>query len=401
MAEDLAKIQRIARVAVAFTPGAPIDDFALFAGRFNQVQDVVSAVVQKGQHVALYGERGVGKTSLANVLSDLFRATDLPQFTAAKVNCNTEDNFTSLWCNVFRELGEDVPGAVLSPEDIRYRLAALDPPALIVLDELDRLEDDEALTMLADTVKTLSDNVVPSTVVFVGVAQSIGDLIGEHESIARALIKVRMPRMTQRELHEILEKGSEPAGISFTPDAAGQIVALSHGLPHFTHLLALHAGQRVVQDDREVVEIEDVIAALPTAVHRHVIEEDYLRATHSPHADNLYSRVLLACAVAPQDQFGYFKAGAIRDPLQIIAGRRLDIPAFARHLNHFLADDRGPVLYRIGTKRRYIYRFRDPLLQAYVILNAIARGLVNEEQMAKLEIGVTTPDEPNETEQLF
>jgi hypothetical protein len=275
------------------------------------------------------------------------------------------------------------------------------PPALIVIDELDRLEDDEALTLLADTVKSLSDHTVPSTLVFVGVAESIGDLIGEHESIARALIKVRMPRMTHRELREILEKGSEPAGITFTGDAIEHIVALSRGLPHFTHLLALHAGQRAVQNDRHEVNIGDVIGCLPAAVHRHVVEEDYLKATHSPHSDNLYSRVLLACALAPQDQFGFFTAGSIRDPLEVIAGRRLDIPAFARHLNHFQELDRGPVLSRVGVPRRYLYRFRDPLLQTYVILNAIARGLVTGDQLDKLEVGVTTPDESSETEQLF
>ena len=82
--EDLpngvAKIQRLTRVAQAFTPSAPIDDLELFAGRLQQVQVVVNAVVQKGQHVALYGERGVGKTSLANILGDLFNAPDDRRF---------------------------------------------------------------------------------------------------------------------------------------------------------------------------------------------------------------------------------------------------------------------------------------------------------------------------------
>lgn len=104
MAADEAKLQRLTRVAVAFTPGAPIDDLALFAGRIPQAQDVVSAVVQKGQHVALYGERGVGKTSLANVLPILFRARDLPRFVPVRVNCSTDDTFQSLWRNIFRAL---------------------------------------------------------------------------------------------------------------------------------------------------------------------------------------------------------------------------------------------------------------------------------------------------------
>ncbi len=401
MGEDLAKIQRLARVAQAFTPGAPIDDFALFSGRFSQIQDVISAVVQKGQHVALYGERGVGKTSLANVLADIFKAEDLPQFTAVKVNCNTEDNFSSVWRNIFREAGVSLEGHEFTPEDIRFRLMDFDPPALIVIDELDRLEDDLALTLLADTVKALSDHVVSSTLVLVGVAQSITDLIGEHESIARSLVKVAIPRMTQAELQDILKNGGEMAGITFADDASEHIVSLSRGLPHFTHLLGLHSGQHTVADDRLEVRMEDVVTAIRGAVERHVVEDDYVRATHSPHADNLYPHVLLACALAPQDQFGFFTAGAVRDPLEVIAGRRLDIPAFARHLNHFLQPDRGSVLFRVGSPRRYRYRFRDPLLQTYVILNALSSKMVSEDQATELLIGITTPNESIEPRQLF
>jgi hypothetical protein len=42
---------------------------------------------------------------------------------------------------------------------------------------LDRLEDDDALTALADTLETLSDHAVTSTLVLVGVARSIGELV--------------------------------------------------------------------------------------------------------------------------------------------------------------------------------------------------------------------------------
>jgi hypothetical protein len=140
----------------------------------------------------------------------------------------------------------------------------------------------------------------------------------------------------------------------------------------------------------------------PGAIEKHLTETDDIKATHSPHSDNLYPHVLLACALAPQDQFGYFTAGAIRAPLEVIAGRRLEIPAFARHLNRFLQAERGSVLEREGSPRRYVYRFRDPILQTYVILNAIARGLVTSDQLSKLEILPPTRNaRPDEREQLF
>jgi hypothetical protein len=52
-----------------FTPGAPINEKDLFAGRSEQVEKIIDAVSQRGCHAILYGERGVGKTSLSNMIS--------------------------------------------------------------------------------------------------------------------------------------------------------------------------------------------------------------------------------------------------------------------------------------------------------------------------------------------
>jgi Cdc6-like AAA superfamily ATPase len=378
-----AKIERIAAVARAFTPGAPVGRLDMLAGRMEQLTDVVSAVSMRGQHVGLYGERGVGKTSLASVLAEFFSDAGVPEdFRPATVNCSTDDSFQTIWENAFAELELEVGEFEhFAPESVRRRLQALDPPALVVLDELDRLEDDDALTALADTIKTLSDHAVPTTLVLVGVARSIGELVGEHASIVRALVQIEMPRMTRAELSEILAKGCNQAGLTATPDAVREIATLSEGLPHYTHLLGLHAGQRAVQDDRTDVTVADVQAAIPKAVNRHTILSDFQRATRSARKDALFSQVLLACALAPKNQLGFFTSGAIRDPLELIAGRRLDIPAFSNHLSQFLEPERGAVLQREGSSRRYFYRFTDPILQPYVVLNGLAEGLISNEQL--------------------
>src|SRR5262245_37582556 len=62
------------QASTVFSPSAPIDQRSLFAGRLAQFTDVINAVNQKGQHVILFGERGVGKTSLASVISGMYRA---------------------------------------------------------------------------------------------------------------------------------------------------------------------------------------------------------------------------------------------------------------------------------------------------------------------------------------
>jgi energy-coupling factor transporter ATP-binding protein EcfA2 len=384
LTSELPKLQRLARVARAFTPSTPVSQLDMLAGRYDQIVTVMNAVSQAGQHVGLYGERGVGKTSLANVLAELFDAEGLPHYQAVLVNCATEDTYATLWRNIFRELRVelDEPPA---PESIRRALAEIDPPPLIVIDELDRFEDDDGLTLMADTVKTLSDHAITATIVFVGVARSIGELMGEHQSIVRNLIQVEMPRMSHKELREILDRGCERALLQVDDSAADRVAALSEGLPHYTHLLGLHAGQRTAQDDRNEIMVEDVNAAIPLAVAGHTIQSAYLRATESPRKGNLFPQVLLACALVEKNQHGFFSAGAIRAPLEVIAGRRIDIPQFSRHLSHFLGSERGSVLQREGVPRRWFYRFSDPILQPYVILKALSDGLLTEEQLAKVQ----------------
>ena len=399
-------MRRVALVGQAFTPSAPVNRLDMLAGRSAQILEVATAATQRGRHVALYGERGVGKTSLANVLREFFGADDLPSFQAAIVTCSTDDTFQSLWRRALLDLDIEMPDYEIQPDTVRRELERRDVPALIVIDELDRLDDDLALTLIADTIKSLSDHAVESTVVLVGVARSISGLIGEHESIGRALAQVEMPRMSRRELQEALEVGCNKAKLSIRPDAADEITGLSEGLPHYTHLLGLHAGQRVVQDDREEITLGDVKASIPAAVRGHTIGDAYQRATRSAHKDALFQHVLLACALAPKNELGFFTAGSIRDPLEVIAQRRLNIPAFSRHLSQFLEPERGAVLFREGAPKKYFYRFTEPIFQPYVILRGVSEGLISEDKVRHLQNRENpepppTEHETSEPQQLF
>jgi Cdc6-like AAA superfamily ATPase len=385
MSIEMSKDQRLMRVAQAFRPAAPVDDLELFAGREAQRQEIVGAIAQAGYHVALYGERGVGKTSLARVSVELFDRPGGVRFRSAMINCHTDDNFDSLWQTIFKRLGRSLDGEKLAPEDVRYEIEELDLPALIVIDELDRLEDDPSLTLLADTIKTLSDNAVPSTLVLVGVANSIGELIGEHESIVRNLAQIEMPRMKAEELRGVLRKGCEHAAIGIEDGAVDRIVALSEGLPHYTHLLGFRAAERAVQEDRDTVTLHDLDEALPRAVKGHTIQSEYVKAVRSSQPGNLYREVLLACAVAPKNGLGYFTSGQVREPLAVIAGRRLDIPAFSKHMKEFLDPRRGSVLRREGKPRGYSYRFSDPMMQPYVVMSSLTDGLIANEQLSRLQ----------------
>jgi Cdc6-like AAA superfamily ATPase len=400
------KLQLIGKLGTIFSPGAPVDKYALFAGRTSQVRDVLNAVNQRGQHVILFGERGVGKTSLANVLSEIVGAVGVSSLRSGTINCDGTDDFSTLWRKAFRELEvaiENQPvgfarptesshrtlnefaGDAPGPEDIRFVLSRIGR-TIIIIDELDRIRARQITTLLADTIKTLSDHSVPATIVLVGVADSVDELIAEHRSIERALVQVRMPRMSEEELFEIVDKGVAAAAMQCDPEVREQIARLSQGLPHYTHLLALHAAQTAVMQDRLNVQLPDLEKAIQLAVDKaqQSIVSAHHRATSSHHKDNIFGRVLLACALAQTDQLGYFAAADVRQPLSIIMGRTYDIPAYSRHLNDFCENTRGPVLQKAGSPRRIRFRFLNPMMQPFVIMHGIATRVIDRKTVDQL-----------------
>ena len=71
-----------------FTPSTPLSESDLFAGRILQIEKMLEATSERGKHVILFGERGVGKTSLAKLFSSFFPKT-LRHVYAVRAQCDT------------------------------------------------------------------------------------------------------------------------------------------------------------------------------------------------------------------------------------------------------------------------------------------------------------------------
>ena len=89
-----------------------------------------------------------------------------------------------------------------------------------------------------------------------------------------------------------LTRGFARTDLRITPEARTRIIQLSEGLPHFVHLIALHAGELAVQNDDQEVSLRDVNDSLANAVRAHSLAVEYDEATRSPQKANLYERAL-------------------------------------------------------------------------------------------------------------
>jgi len=387
------------RAGTVFTPAVPVSEKAFFAGRMEQIRRAVDAINQRGLHVIIYGERGVGKTSLANILASRIEAR-VPVL-SPRVNCDSTDSFASLWQKALtqvnmirrkRSLGfrgdtreepmtaDDTLDEPATPDAVRRVLARLAEEQIVVIifDEFDRVTNESARRAMADTIKALSDHDIRATIVIVGVADTVGGLIAEHRSIERALAQIPMPRMARPELEEILTRNTAELGMAIDDEARNRIATLAQGLPHYVQLLGLHAARHALDSHRLRIDGTDVLPAMVQAVEQaqQSLQDDYRLATSSPQKGNLYSQVLLACSLAPTDEFGYFAASDVREPLTKIMGKRYDIPRFARHLNDFCQPTRGGILRKSGRKHQHFYRFDSPLMQPLVIMKGMIDGRI-------------------------
>lgn len=389
-----------AAVLSAFTPGLPVNHLDLLAGRSQQITKILEAVISPGQHATIYGERGVGKSSLANLVYDMVFASGQQNYIPVRINCSVSMTFSDIWLEIFRQLEEMTEAKDLilsfpehnpSGEDIRNILRKVARPSIIVIDEYDRV-DESVATNMADTIKTLSDRGVPTTLVIVGVADSVEQLIREHSSIDRALIQIPMPRMLRGELIELIQKGMARLPEITMEDGLDQrIVDLSKGLPHFTHLLAKHSLLTTIDAGRRRVTRSDYEKALKIATEEksQSLGNAYRRATHSA-MESTFEEVLLACALST-DEHGLFGAKDVRVPLTKILKKPVKIEAYIRHLDKFSQEERGPVLKKEGKKRRFQYSFVEPMMQPYVLMKGLADGKINEEHLNVLSDAPTSP----------
>jgi hypothetical protein len=152
------------------------------------------------------------------------------------------------------------------------------------------------------------------------------------------------------------------------------------------HFLGREAALQSIQEHRKTITEPDV----DSAIRAILIQSDqstsaaYKRAIDSNRKDALYRQVLLACAIAKTDDEGKFTPRDVVQPLRGILKRKVDIANFQNHLGAFSSEDRGAILERFGKERAYKYRFRDPKMQPYVLMQGIASGDLQKDALKLL-----------------
>ena len=366
------------RLGLAFRPHAPIEDRSAFQGRVVERERVEAAISSPGLHVIIYGERGAGKTSLANVSTSGTKSL--------RLFCEKRTSFSDLCAGIVLEYVKQRPPQLVfdaGTNTIRmvnqvFRLDALNGNTLrsilpndehlcLVLDEVDRLASPETLGQLAELCKNLSTYQTNITVVMVGVADTADELLRGHASNVRNLKQVQLGRMTRDELQAILRHGESILSIKFNSEVEGRILEASDLFPYYLHLLAMNSAKRTLRRGGTEVTLEDYLSGVEAAANDcdETLRSVYDTAVLSVKQSEIYRLVVWAMA----EMGSSATVGPIADRVNALARneglKTVTVQSIGQAIRRLCEPERKEILV---SRDPSFYGFSNPLMRGYVRL---------------------------------
>lgn len=422
----------------AFTPSREVVEPELFAGRQKQILELCDALQTAGQIPVIYGDRGLGKTSLAvqaqliamgaTELLDSIKASDrsIPEseaFLALYVACSDEvrtgadliqllinsledldventdsdrpsrlvDRKTSMGVTLKLFRLESVRTYQAQAERIRFENLNLSEKLqkvvraigdsteqrkiLFIIDEIDRAE---SLSGFASFLHNVSSPVL--RFMLIGVAQNIADLHLSHPSVDRALVPISVPRMTRGELADVIDRAVSALHRSglphrFAPEARKKLVEIAGGFPWFIHVIGQQALISAADSGQEIVSKDHITRAIRNLTERRFAQQ-FADAYHQAVRDSAQrEKVLRVFASWASSQI------PTREVYPIL--KRLGVRNPAVYKGHLTSADYGEVIIRTGNSKSGIMQFRNEMFKQYAYLRpSIFAGVDGEVESA-------------------
>ena len=326
-ADNIEMARRKLALRDALGASQPVINRDNFAGRHDALGQLITSIEQNRVHVVVYGERGIGKTSLAHVFAETAREA---RYLVLYGSCGSDAEFSSMFkafasriprlyhSSVLPNTPEAERGdhfdamlpAQFGPRELADVLSGVTGTrVIIILDEYDRVLDPGFRRDVAELIKNLSDRAARVQLVLTGVAQNLDELIGYAPSIRRNIVGLPMRPLKPAEVKDLLAIGETAAEIRYSDDARSMITTMAGGSPYLVRLLAHAAGIAALDQKRGIVSVEhgraavervltDWNASLPRRVQANLAREE--ARAHWP--------MLIAAARAGSSADGFFTA---------------------------------------------------------------------------------------------
>ncbi len=378
----------------AYLPAQPVTDARMFAGRTGLLTAMIRAIEDRHVHMIVYGERGIGKTSLLHVLAQRAREA---RYHVSYISCGAAAAFDE----TFRAIAAQIPllfhedygptsaegekGATMAdllPEsEISPRKASefcarvVGTRVLVIMDEFERPQSAEFRRYVGEFLKNLSDRSVRVHLVIAGVASNLEDLLEPGGFVQRNIVALEVPKMTSEEVAQLIHNGEVVSGLTFEREAMDALIFGANGLPHLASLLSQQAGLAAISDQRLNVTRADVPYAISDALNEIKGRlSKRLRAGVANFVRDGSFAVLGPLASAAQRSEGVVlvdEIGSIFSEPDLVAQAH-------RELEKLKAQ--GVVSVHEDPKEGQYFRFVDPNALAYLWLLTAERQLLAEEE---------------------
>lgn len=258
-----------------FDTGMPVANRAGLAGRTDELERLLEAVLDHRKHGIIYGARGSGKTSLSRIFGDMADERGcLVLYNLASGDIAFPDLFRPYLLDIAAEpqskvRRSEVEALLNEPFDAR-RLASLladrvERRTILMLDEFDRVHSLETKAELAALMKLLSDMRSEVSIVTIGIAANLEDLIAGHPSLRRHLIAVPVGGLTPTDLDALLRRCLTRVDLDITDDAAAMIVSAAVGSPYHLRLFGLYAALQADIAGKSAIDHDVAVRGLEVA----------------------------------------------------------------------------------------------------------------------------------------
>jgi len=380
-------------------------------GREIPLRRLRTAFEREGSHPFIWGLRGVGKTSLAHSACNAYPDTVVlgpvvaceRGSTVAQLFKDIAQRQAKMRPSLFNEKGlkiklsgygltvegsaGDIQGMpnITSVNQASDLLVSMFPPdfetgkkTAVIIDEFDKLKNEETITFFTDLAKQLSVDDVAAKLVFCGVASDFRSLVGAHGSVGRYLTAIELSPMSDDQIWQVADSVMENFGIRFSHGQKVRIGQIACGYPSFVHLIADEVLNECFERSftASVVDQDIFDSGMRNAVAGAATDLQDAYETATKKGTDRYVEVLWAAANGEHIQGRQFKT--IRDDYEkIMEGRaereKIGSETLLRnHLNALTTTSNGKVLAKgkLGW-----YYFSDPMFRGYVRMIAYNQGV--------------------------
>lgn len=368
---------------------------------------LVESLRQRGAQLRVFGDTGVGKTSLVAFAADEARRNILT------VECRSSHDYGDILEQAIgniqgvkltsyvkrRELGAEaeasggwkclasIKGKLTvktgkerhfevvdkAPLDLLLELMVEQGYSLLVLDNFHNVTDLDTRTEVAQTMEVLADRSASTNdlkVVVIGIAEDAHTLLTPSPSVRRRTVDIGVPRMPDDEIAAILLTGFRLLKMDAPADLVDHLVYYCDGFPFFTHMIGLNISRAAKREGSKKISKTHMSAGLLRTMNE--VDETYaarVRMANERGGQVQPKKRLLDLLAQSSDRTWTCKQ-AKETWAATYPSNSAKLQFIDAAMGSLIKPENGRVLARDQSTTPYRYRFSDPHFRTYLRLRA-------------------------------